>query len=421
MAAMKRCTKCREMKPADPDHFYREGKYDFKPQCKDCIRKARAEKKGKKMPAPTPKPAPEGTTRVTCKCGHQYDYKVNKPQAVKWLEKQPCPPCRAKLKNEEKDKDPKQAPDGEKKQPEVPEMPETPKTPKAPEKKVDKKWVEDVMQMMPAALYHEVLPDIVLLLRAGLPVWMQGPPGTSKSTLAEQAAKALGVPYHFMPCHEFMTRSDLFGFTDANGKNQRTPLWEAFEKGGVLLLDEVDNGNPNLLAAINGALSNGHGVFGSGTPVERHPDFYLVATANTAGLGPEHGYIGRNGVDLATRDRFVTVQVPIDGALESALAELYMGGNTDSLIDEFTSRARRRLERRSRDREQLTSGQVVTAIGKVRAAVDTRFRGSVVSPRATIHTAAMVNAGFGLNEAIEAKLPGLKPSDVKSLLKEVLV
>jgi len=206
--------------------------------------------------------------------------------------------------------------------------------------------------------------------------------------------------------------------TNANGTDHRTPLWEAYEGGGVVLLDEVDNGNPNLLAALNSALSNGHCVFGSGTVVERHPDFRVVATANTAGLGPENGFIGRNGVDLATRDRFVTVQVPIDDMLEDALAEVHIGAATIAELHMmFQMAAKANLERRSVGKEQPNPKAIVKTVRKLRAVVDVRFRGSVVSPRTTIQAATMVAAGFTLAEALVAKLPGLTTDEVESVLR----
>jgi MoxR-like ATPase len=276
-----------------------------------------------------------------------------------------------------------------------------------------------VLALVPDELFHSVLTDVILLVKAGLPVWLQGPPGTSKSTIAQQAAEALDMSFHPVSCHELMTRSDLFGYSDANGTDHRTPLWEAYENGGVVLLDEVDNGNPNLLAALNSALSNGHCVFGSGTVIQRHDDFRVVATANTAGLGPENGFIGRNGVDLATRDRFVTVEVPIDDMLEDALAEVHLGTATIAQLHMmFQMAAKKRLEERSVRKESLTAETIVRAVRKVRVSINSRYRGSVVSPRTTIHASTMVAAGFTLAEALAAKLPGLKPDEVASVLQD---
>ena len=346
-------------------------------------------------------------TLITNSCGHEREYEIKKPGAAKWLETVPCPACRHK----------KGGP-----------VPAQPAPTPAPEPKVEEakpeikfetpEWVTKVLNILPSNPFHFVLPDLIQLIGANIPVWLQGPPGTAKSTTVEQVAEAMGMSFYFMACHEMMTRSDLFGFTDANGTDHRTPLWDAYEHGGIMLIDEVDNGNPNLLAALNSAISNGFAVFGSGTKVQRHPDFRVVATANTAGLGPEAGFIGRNGVDPATRDRFVTVFMPIDEDLEDLLAMMYAGEDITDFVETCVNKAEDRLLKRAQN-PAVDAHRVVEAVRKVRAVVESRYRGSVISPRTTIHAAGMVNAGFTLDEAIASKLPGLTPSEINDILRGV--
>lgn len=358
---------------------------------------------------------PDGKTKIKNSCGHVWSYRIRRESAVEWLKGRPCPKCARDGGMGKQD-----PPPGENENFDSQEEEEAPPPPPPPpEPEPDPEFVEAVMARLPvAALYHASLPDLTLLLQAGVPVWLQGPPGTSKSTLADQAAQALKLGFYPQSCHEMMTRTDLFGYRDASGNEHRTPFWDAYELGGVLLLDEVDNGNPNLLAALNSALSNGHCVFGSGTVVERHPDFRVVATANTAGLGPEAGFIGRLGVDLATRDRFVSVTVPIDNDLEAALAALYSGDEdlVGKAREACAIRARKVAERRSREAKRApTSEKIVAAVRIVRDRAARGFEDLVVSPRTTIHVAAMVRVGFTLIEAFEAKLTGLKADEVAQL------
>ena len=93
---------------------------------------------------------------------------------------------------------------------------------------------------------------------------------------------------------------------------------EAYENGGVFHFDEVDNSHPSVLAVINAALANGHMAFPDGM-VKRHPDFRCVASANTYGNGPDRAYVGRQAMDMATKDRFEIVSIPVDEALEESL------------------------------------------------------------------------------------------------------
>ncbi len=382
---------------------------------------------GRYSPDPAPTPTPDsksGGTKTTIlnSCGHYFDYNIKRPSAIEWLKKQPCPPCR-KAGVPSGSPLPQPSMPGEIPEPKsAPPEPTPAPEPKKAEKEVDKEWVEAALGKLPKGIFHSILPEVTLLVQAGIPVWLQGPMGTTKSTLAQQVAEGLGLDFYPMRCHELMSESQLFGFVDAQGNEHRTPLWDAYEKGGVLLIDESDNGNANLLAALNGALSNGQCVFAGSKVVDEHPNFRIIATANTAGLGPEHGFIGRNGVDLATRDRFVTVQCPIDSALEDALGLLYLGESTlEELSSAFTDRAEKQLSGRSRARQDdLRAGDITKAVRKLRQLVESRFRGMVVSPRTTIHAATMLRAGFTLHEALSTKLPGLKQTEIEDLLAQVL-
>lgn len=438
------CIDCRQEKPLTDMFFKRQksNEHGFNIRCKPCHKKFGDAYKERKMREQNggggQKDEPqkkmengEEKTLVLNTCGHNYWYHIKKPGALEWLKTQACPRCRPGRRGNRPRPIPQQTPppqqdqdqdDGEQERLEQEFEEEFQPEPEVPEPVPNEEWVKGIMELMPVGLYHSVLPELIMVLKQGIPVWLQGPPGTSKSTLAMQAAEGLDLSFHPLACHELMTRADLFGYSDANGIDHRTPLWDAYEHGGLVLLDEVDNGNPNLLAALNSALSNGHCVFGSGTVIGKNDDFRVVATANTAGLGPEHGYIGRNGVDLATRDRFVTIQVPIDEVLEDALAALHTGRSTiDDLASAFRERAEDQLLVRSCQLKDPEPSYITDAVRKIRALVEARFRGSVVSPRMTMHASSMVAAGFSLREALVAKLPGLKADEVEELLRSAEV
>ena len=374
----------------------------------------------KKAPVPdkapdTPAPDEQGriATKVTCECGHEYTYRIKEARyeaTKKWLESKPCPPCQkgvpgqptpGKPKDQQQDGqgEPLQDPDGM----DADEMDaEEEGFPKLGDGNIDLDKLADVLvqkvqeRLQPIKmppLHHEVLPEVVKLLNADLAVWMQGPPGTSKSTIGAQAAEALDLPFYAISCHEGMTRSDMFGYTDANGTDHRSPLWDAFEKGGVLLLDEIDNGNANILAALNSALSNGHCTF-AGKTIRKHDNFKVLAAANTAGLGPESGFIGRMGVDLATLDRFVQLRVDIDNKLEEAIIK-------SILPSDFKL--------------------VLKAVRKLRQVVEGRGLRIVVSPRTSIHSARMLRAGVPLGTALRrTALKGLDETTMASLISEVV-
>jgi hypothetical protein len=75
----------------------------------------------------------------------------------------------------------------------------------------------------------------------------------------------------------------------------------------------------------------------SPAPIARHPNFRMVATANTFGHGADRVYVGRNELDAASLDRFATINVGYDLTLERMLCN----GNVEWL--EYVWRIRKKV------------------------------------------------------------------------------
>lgn len=165
---------------------------------------------------------------------------------------------------------------------------------------------------------HERLPVILKIIGARKHVLMVGPAGTGKSTIADQAADALGLAYFSISLSPQTPASSILGYMQAAGEYVRSLYREAYEKGGVFHFDEFDNAHPSVLAVINASLANGQMAFPD-RMVKRHPDFVCVASANTYGRGADRAYVGRQAIDAATLDRFVVVAVEVDNALEESM------------------------------------------------------------------------------------------------------
>ncbi|WP_074279277.1 MULTISPECIES: AAA family ATPase [Mycobacteroides] len=169
-------------------------------------------------------------------------------------------------------------------------------------------------------------------------VMMVGPAGTGKSTIAEQAAEALGLTCYSISLSPQTPASQLLGYMDANGKYVRTPFREAFENGQAFHFDEVDKGHPGILAVVNSALANGHMTFPDGN-VKRGDGFVAFASANTYGLGPNAQYVGSNKLDAAFLDRFGKVFIGYDEPLESAIC--HGTGASQATVDKVLTYVRK--------------------------------------------------------------------------------
>lgn len=127
------------------------------------------------------------------------------------------------------------------------------------------------------------------------------------------------MPFYCKSVCAQTSKAELLGFINANGNYIITEFRKAYEFGGVFVLDEVDAGNPNVLAVLNSALSNSVCSFAD-LMVKKHEDFVLIACANTFGFGSDRQYVGRNQLDAATLDRFSVIEFNYDETLEIALS-----------------------------------------------------------------------------------------------------
>ncbi|MCI8544954.1 MAG: AAA domain-containing protein [Bacilli bacterium] len=164
--------------------------------------------------------------------------------------------------------------------------------------------------------YHERFEQILTQTQLDEPIMLIGPAGSGKNVAISQVADALGL--HMYYTNNASNEFKLTGFIDAGGNYRDTEFYKAFKNGGVFFLDEIDNSDPSALIVINSALANGYMAFPHET-IDRHPDFRIIAAANTWGKGADLQYVGRNALDGATLDRFDNIFFDYDKNLEQAL------------------------------------------------------------------------------------------------------
>lgn len=148
-------------------------------------------------------------------------------------------------------------------------------------------------------------------------IWLAGPAGGGKTTAAEQLAEALGLPYDFSGAIDSPYK--ISGYRTATGEYIDTAFRRMYEHGGVMLLDEVDGGDPRALLELNAALANDSASFPDKL-VKRHENFICIAAANTWGYGADGNYVGRVKLDAAFLNRFIKLTWDYDEDLERLVA-----------------------------------------------------------------------------------------------------
>lgn len=230
---------------------------------------------------------------------------------------------------------------------------------------------------------HHMMPSVLRAVRAGN-CYMVGGAGSGKTTLAAHVAEALGLELYTTGA--VLQKYELVGHMDATSTYHRTAFRDAFEFGGVFLLDEGDACSAEALVAINGATANGHYTFPDSTrPVAKHANFHCMVAANTIGLGATRQYTGREPLDGATLDRFIQREITYDAAIEQAQADA-------------------EYAKHGGDPSDGVPAAWVAEVQAARAKAATLGINVIISPRQSQQGAALLALGDTLDEARESTL-----------------
>lgn len=244
----------------------------------------------------------------------------------------------------------------------------------------------DASHVIAAGRMHRNFEKLLKMIAQRWPIMLVGAAGTGKTYAAEKAAEGFGLPFYAMSVGSQTSKTDILGYMSANGDYVRTLFRDAYENGGVFLMDEIDAGNSNVLIVINAALSGTFCPFPDGM-VQKHPDFYFIGAANTYGTGSDRMYVGRNQIDAATLDRFIVLNWDVDEDLEAHLVDHYDNGKKWHNV-----------------------------VKEVRKVVNQNQYRVVVSPRATIKGAMLLDIGHSFEEVVDSVLTAHAGPDPKKIM-----
>lgn len=160
----------------------------------------------------------------------------------------------------------------------------------------------------------------------------EGERGTGKNVLTETIAWLTNRPLYEFPMNSQHSNASLFGsltFKEDNSNAlvfNRSTLTEAFEEGGILVLDEFNTALPHVVSMLNGMLDQRRRQYvpDYGT-VNGHKNFIAISTENK-------NYTGTFETNEATSDRFVPIIFPNLESLENVLREYSPNINRKTLV-----------------------------------------------------------------------------------------
>lgn len=200
--------------------------------------------------------------------------------------------------------------------------------------------------------------NILAALVAGRHILLEGPPGTSKSTLLQAIAEEIGVPFIMVEGNADLTASKLLGYFDpaqavAEGYKPEHfvegPLLEAMRKGGILYIDEFNRIPPDALNVLMRAIEEGEIVVPRVGPVRSRNGFRLVSAQNP------YDDVGTTKVSMGIYDRLCKLRMNYQSREEEKqIVRLRTGCKDERLVELAVN-----IVRRTRSHPEIRQGASV--------------------------------------------------------------
>lgn len=209
---------------------------------------------------------------------------------------------------------------------------------------------------------------ILAAVATGRDLILEGPPGTTKTTLLKAITSAWGIPLFFVEGNAELTPGRLIGHHDparvlAEGYSEETfvpgPLVSAMREGGFLYFEEFNRAPEDTLNALLTAIADREVTVPRAGTVRAASTFRLVGSMNP------YDNVGTTRLSVSIKDRLCRLEIGYqDAAAEREVVALRGGADLDSPLTARLLADAVAVTRRTRTHDAVTQGS------SVRGAID---------------------------------------------------
>lgn len=200
--------------------------------------------------------------------------------------------------------------------------------------------------------------NILAALSAGRHILLEGPPGTTKSTLLQAIAEEMRTPFIMVEGNADLTPSKLLGYFDpaqavAEGYKPEYfvegPLLQAMKNGGILYIDEFNRIPPDALNVLMRAIEEGEIVVPRVGLITSNNGFRLVSAQNP------YDDVGTSKVSMGIFDRLCKLKMNYQSKEEEEqIVKLRTSCMDEKLVEHAVE-----ITRRTRNHPEIKQGASV--------------------------------------------------------------